>query len=213
MTAIELCYSASLLTASGIGIIRYKRLSLPLKLLTWSTIAIFIKNIAAIIVSAKYKTNAPVLHIEALTEYLFYAWIYYYLFTNTTLKKAVIVSMIVITVFEIFNAIYLQPFNSVFPTYIYLPTLALLAVLSLLLFRQMLFYPVKTPILKQGVFWYNTAIIFYSTTMFLTTGFSNIQLSSGMTKLIVYFWYAILYIFTILIGVALSIDKNNKSNA
>lgn len=206
MSTLELCYSASLLTVSLVGIIRYKVLSTPLKLLTWSTIAVFIKNVSAIIVYAKYKTNAPVLHIEALTEYIFYALIYYYLFTNRVVKKGVIKSIVAVTLFAIFNAVYLQPFNSVFPTYVNLPTLALLAILSLLLFRQMLFYPLKTPILKQGVFWYNTAIIFYSTTMFLAIGFSNLQLAYKFGSVLLYFWYTILFTFTLLIGVALLID-------
>jgi len=208
MSTIEFCYSASLLIVSAIGVIRYKVLSTPFKLLTWSTIAIFVKNIAAVIVNHKYKTNAPVLHIEALTEYIFYALIYYYLFTNPILKKWIIISIVVITVFAIFNALYLEPFKSVFPTNVNLPTLALLAILSLLLFRQMLFYPLKTPILKQGVFWYNTAIIFQATTTFMALGFSNIQVNYGIDYLIFYFWYAILFIFTLLIGVALSIEKN-----
>ncbi|GAC1306145.1 MAG: hypothetical protein NVSMB24_16110 [Mucilaginibacter sp.] len=118
--------------------------------------------------------------------------------------------------FSVINALFFQPFHSVFPTYVNLPTLALLVIFSLLLFKQMLLSPLITPLLKQGVFWFNTAIIFYGTTMFLNIGLSNVYIRNPSTDyLIFYFWYVILYIFTILIGIALLTDnkETNHTNA
>jgi hypothetical protein len=50
----------------------------------------------------------------------------------------------------------------------------LYALFSLLLFKEMLQYPLRINILKQSVFWYNTAILFYATTMFFMMGFQII---------------------------------------
>jgi hypothetical protein len=76
----------------------------------------------------------------------------------------------------------------------------------------MLLYPLKTPILKQGVFWYNTAIIFYSTTMFLNIGLSNAYRSNISLYIVVfYLWYAIVYIFAVLVGIALLTDNKQIS--
>ncbi|MDF2432837.1 MAG: hypothetical protein JWP44_2468 [Mucilaginibacter sp.] len=128
----------------------------------------------------------------------------------------IVFSIVILTPFAIINALFLQPFHKVFPTYVNLPTLGLLVVFSLLLFKQMLHYPLKTPILKQGVFWFNTAIMFYSTTMFLNIGLSNVYISNiSLYILVFYLWYSIVYIFTILVGIALLTDKEeiDKANA
>lgn len=106
------------------------------------------------------------------------------------------------------NALWLQPFAHAFPTNLNKATLALQAVFSLLLFRQMLLYPLATPIHKQAVFWFNTAIIFYSTTMFVDIGLSNIyRTHSSFTVFSFCYWYTIVFIFTILTGIALLTDN------
>ncbi len=164
----------------------------------------------------RYKENAPILHIEAITEFIFYAVTFYYLFTSRKIKKTILISIIIISVFAVINALFIQSFHTVFPTNVNLPTLALLVVFSLLLFKQMLLYPLETSLMKQGVFWFNTAIIFYSTTMFLNIGLSNVYLRNpSIDYLIFYFWYGILYIFTVLIGIALLTDtkKVNRTHA
>jgi hypothetical protein len=71
-------------------------------------------------------------------------------------------------------------------------------------------------LLKQGVFWFNTAIIFYSTTMFLNIGLSNVYIrNASLDYLVFYLWYFIVYIFALLIGIALLTDskETNKTHA
>jgi hypothetical protein len=216
MAIITHTYEILVLIVVIIGITRYSMLNHPFKILALSTIANLAVDILSDIFNAKYKTNAPVLHVEAITDFVFYGLIYYYLFNNQRTKKVIIISIIVISVFSVINALFLQPFNKVFPTYVNLPTLALLVIFSLLLFKQMLLSPLTTPLLKQGVFWFNTAIIFYGTTIFLNIGLSNVYIRNPSTDyLIFYFWYVIFYIFTILIGIALLTDnkKITSTNA
>jgi hypothetical protein len=68
----------------------------------------------------------------------------------------------------------------------------------------MLDYPVKMKIIKQGVFWFNTAMLFYSTTIFFMIGLSNYFAVNKEDKLITtYLWYFIDYSFHILICIAL----------
>ncbi len=201
-------YEFLLLIVSSTGIVFYKRLTLPFKVLSISIICSFIIAILSNILVAKHQTNAPVLHVESVSEFVFYALTYYYLFTNQKIKNVVIIFIIAVILFSIFNALFLQPFNKIFPTNVSLLTLGILVAFSLLLFKEMLLYPLITPILKQGVFWYNTAIVFYSTTMFLNIGLSNIySKNQSIDYLVFYVWYLILYIFTILIAIALITDS------
>jgi len=208
MLIISYIYEVLVLLVVAIGIIRFTMLNIPFKILVFSMLTTFIIAVLSHIFIVKYKNNAPVLHLEAITEFVFYALIYYYLFTNQLIKKIIVFTIIAASVFSVINALILQPFHTVFPTYVNLPTLGLLVVFSLLLFKQMLLYPLKTPITKQGVFWFNTAMIFYATTLFFNIGLSNLQIRNpSLDYLLYYFWYTILFIFTILIGIALLIDN------
>jgi hypothetical protein len=214
-SGVEYFYDVVLLVVLIIGIVRYKKLSTPFKVLALSAVSTFLLNVAERISVIKSGTNAPVLHIEALADYVFYSSIYYFLFTNKLLKAAIIVSIIPVSIFAIINALIFQPFLKVFPTNVSLPTLATLTVLSLLLFRQMLLSPLKTPLLNQGVFWYNTAILFYSTTQFLINGLSNYFLMFHRHVFDEYWfclWYAIFYTFAALTALALlkASKENNK---
>ncbi len=209
-------YLLMLLIVATTGIACYKKLGISFKILTIATIISMITALLAIVSVKVIKTNAPVLHVEALSEYIFYSLIYYHLFNGRGVKNGIILSIIIVSVLSVINALIWQPFTSEFPTYMNLVTLASLAVFSLLLFRQMLLCPSKTPILKQGVFWYNTAIIFYSTTLFLQIGLSNVfKKNAGVDALVFYLWFVILYIFTILTGIAIVADskENRKVHA
>jgi hypothetical protein len=199
-------YYLLILTVSAIGLIRFKKLTIPFKILALSVSFTLLLGIPLEFFIRKYKTNAPVLQIECLTDYLFYSLTYYYVFKNTVIKKFIIISIVIITPFFILNAIFLQPFSKVFPTNLYYPTQVLFAAFSLLLFNEMLMYPVKINIVKQSVFWFNTAMLFYATTMFFNLGLSNYlgqhKLSHVFADFLGYFWYFMLAVFNIFIAIS-----------
>ena len=207
MTIISYLYCVLLLLVAGVGIFRYKLLTTPFKILTWSVVAVGVLAIVSKFFSVRYRNNAPILQIQSITEFLFYLTTYYYLFKNKTIKKAILVSIVVITIFFFINALFLQPFAKVFPTNIYIPTQTLYAVYSLLLFKEMLMYPLKINIIKQSVFWFNTAILFFATTMFFNLGLSNyLAEHTHYDAIITFFWYLIIYSFHVLICIALLTD-------
>src|SRR5258708_11203722 len=208
MPILVICYCLLLLIVSVIGFIRYKKLTKPFKILTFSVIVTFLLAILSDFFSIRYKNNAPILHLECITGYFFYSITFYYLFKTKKLKKIIIISLVIITVFFFINALLLQPpFHKVFPSNVFLPTQALYALFSLLLFKEMLLYPLKINITKQSIFWYTTSILFYSTTMFFNFGISNYIAEHNLNDYyILYFWYFILYAFHILIGISLLTD-------
>jgi hypothetical protein len=168
----------------------------------------FLCQIIALISIARYGTNVSISQIESLIDFIFFSVTFYFLFRNKVIKKAIIISIIIITIFFFINAIFFQAINKVFPTNIYFPTQILFAVFSLLLFKEMLMYPLKINIIQQSVFWYNTAILFYATTMFFNFGLSNYLVKRNLIDyFIYYFWYFILHVFYILIGISLLTEK------
>lgn len=200
-------YLLLLLCVSIMGMIRYHWLTFYGKILAWSVVMVFVCNFLNKVITSRYHNNAAILHAESILEFIFYSTIYYFLFKNRVVKALVFISIVAITLFFCYNAIVLQPFGSVFPTNIYLPTLSLFTIFSLVLFRQMLLYPVKINIVKQSVFWYNTAMLFYATTMFFNLGMTNYYSQHKWDAYIYYFWYFILCAFHVMIGIALLTDN------
>jgi hypothetical protein len=201
-----------LFAVSCVGIFRYKHLSLPFKILTWSAVAIFLASIVNRILIIKYRTNAPGLQLLCIEEYIFYSLVYYHLFKNRIVKKFIAVSIILMVIFFVINAIFLQPFAHKFPTNINIPAQVLNAAFALLLFKEMFNYPVKINILKQGIFWFNTAMLFYATTMFFLLGLSNYFSERKDDLILMDFWFLIDYLFHIMIGIAL-LTNNKQDNA
>jgi hypothetical protein len=205
---IAVSYCFLLFIVWTIGIIRYKKLTTAFKVLTWSVLFIFILAILSYVFASKYRNNRPIIHLECITGYLFYGMTYYYLFKNVIIKKTIIISIIIITVFFIYNAIFLQPFNKVFPSNVFIPTQTLYVIFSLLLFKEMLLYPLDSNIIKQSIFWYNTGIFFYSTTLFITLGITNyLAKQPKYDPITTYLWYFVLFAFHILIGVSFLTDN------
>lgn len=213
MTIPEIINFSLLYIVLGIGMVRFKKLTIPFKILTFSIVAILLLDTLSKISARLYKTNVTVLHVECLVLYMFYSAIYYYLFPKRTMKKAIFISTIVIIIFAFFNALILQrPEHNTFPSFLYIITNTALVLFSLLLFKQMLLYPIKMKITSQSVFWYNTSMLFFSTTMFLLLGIINYYARPGHADpAIYYFWYSNYYVLYILTGVALLMDNKEKT--
>jgi len=205
-------YCFLLLIVALIGIFSYKRLTFPFKILAWSVLVVFVLNVISQYFIWKYRNNYIILHIESLTDYLFYAATYYYLFKNKLIKRLIIVSIVGMSVFFFINALFLQPLQTVFPTYMYYPAQILFSLFSLLLFKEMLQYPLAINITKQSVFWFNTAILFYGTTMFFILGLTNYLAEHNLNDQFLFnFWYLIIYLFHIFIAFSFLTDNRDIS--
>ena len=72
----------------------------------------------------------------------------------------------------------------------------------------MLLYPVQFKITKQSIFWFNTAILFVSTTMFLNLELMNYYSHHrSLNTIVYYFWFAVDIIFNLLLGMAILTEK------
>src|ERR1700733_7879034 len=105
---ISTSYIFLVLIVGIIGIIRYKWLSLPFKILTWSSFMACLLAILSKIWNTRYRNNIPILHLECITEFVFYSVVYYYLFKNKGIKKVVVVAIIVFSVSFVINAMFFQ---------------------------------------------------------------------------------------------------------
>ena len=199
--------------AALIGMVRFKKLTMPFRLLSLYLLLSVIINVANDYLINHHKTNAPLAHADAITNYLFFAFIYYHLFKNKAIRYFILASIVLITIFFFINGIFSEPFMSAFPSNLNLPTVILYVVFSLLMFKQMLLYPVQVNITKQSVFWYNSAILFFSANMFINLGLMEYYSKHHVFSMIVfYFWNGINIVFNLLVGIAILIDKKETKS-
>jgi hypothetical protein len=213
MGLLTIVYFCLLFIISIIGMVRFKRLTIPFKILALSVIANLLMEVLSEIFIAKYHSNALVMHIECAIGYVFYASIYFYLLKSRILKKLTIISIALVLILSVLNALlFQQPSQVVFPTHMYLINNILYVIFSLVLFKQMLQYPLDVNIIKQSIFWFNTAMIFFSTTMFLNMELTNYYAQHKWGyDVIYYFWNGNFYLFNILICISLLNDNRERS--
>jgi hypothetical protein len=205
---ITMSFKILLVIVASIGIIRYKKLDRAFKILVISVVVSLFDAMLSNYLAVKYKNNLLMAHIGVVYDYVFFSVAYYYLFKSKIIKTWIFVSIIILALFAIVNGLFLEPFNKVAPINIRIPAQILYALFSLLMFRQMLSYPVKVSIVKQSVFWYNTAMLFFATTLFLIFIISKyLSIHHVVDYTVFYFWYGILYIFYVLIGISILLDN------
>ena len=190
-----------------VGVVRFKKMTTPFKLLAiWLVIDLILDAGGNRLCIAIYKNNALLIHVETIVEFVFFAMVYYFLLRKTWAKKMVLGSIIALSVFFVVNGLVLQPFTRTFPTYVIMPAEILYVIFAVLLFKQMLQYPIQINIIKQSIFWFNTAILFFSTTMFSIFSLFNYyaqHVSREGMAVVLYFWYGADIIFSVLICIAI----------
>jgi len=191
-----------------IGTVRFRKLTMPFKVLAIWLVIDFLLDASNSWVISTYKNNARLSHMLCILEFNFYAVVYYILFRSKYIKRFIVITIFLFLVFFLINAMYLQPFVRVFPTNAIMVEEILYVLFAILLFKQMLQYPVQVNITKQSVFWFNTAILFFSTTMFLNLALMNyIGEHHIRSEIVLYFWHTIDIIFALLSGIAILTDK------
>jgi hypothetical protein len=191
-----------------IGTVRFKKLTVPFKIFVIWLVIDFVLDASNSYIINVYKNNYRLSHVLCIFEFSFYAIIYYLLLRSKFIKKFILVTIALFFIFFLINALFLQPFGRAFPTNAIMTEEILSVLFAVLLFKQMLQYPLQVNIIKQSVFWFNTGILFFSTTMFLNLSLMNyISEHHIHSAIVLYFWHTIDIIFAILSGIAILTDK------
>jgi hypothetical protein len=180
--------------------------------LTFSVMITFLTEIGGEIFIVQHKNNSSLSHIEIIANYILYSFIFIYLLKNKTLKKGILILMILAIAFFILNGFFMQPFTTDFPSNVYLVSNIFFVILALLLFRQMLRYPLNISIIKQSIFWFNAAILLFSITMFLNLALLSYYARHHWGKdSLYYFWACSVYTSSILICISLLVDNKKPA--
>ena len=188
----------------------YNRLSIPFRLLSLYLLFSFLDNVANRIVIAVCGNNLIILHIETLANLVFFSLIYYSLFKNKYARTSALIFLILGILLYSVNFFFIQQYNKAFPSIMMLFNELLFVAYSLELFKQMLQYPLQISITRQSIFWYNTAMLFFYSTMVLNFALINYYYKHNyQSKVETYFWYFSEIGFNLLLGLAVFMDRKN----
>ncbi len=208
---IQLLYLSLLLSTMILGIVRHKKLTVPYKLLTVIIGITFIVESINWQLAIRSHDTRFLAHIMSLAELNFYFPIFYLLFSQKVIKKIIIGLIIFFNIFSFINSFFLQPYYNNFPSNVLLPVEICYAILSLVMFRQMLSNTLSINITKQSIFWYGSAMLFLSTSLFLCLGLNNYFVIHHLNfHILGTFNYIINLIFYTMAGYAIYL--NSKEN-
>jgi hypothetical protein len=210
MTQRFLIYLLLLFTAFLVGLFNLKKLSRPYKLLTIFLLITFISESVTRVFIKEFRNSCPPYHIYQPLQYFFITAFYL-----SYLKKSTAIiswSWVLFTLFTILNLIFFQNVWTV-PTNAMLPANIAYVLCALLLFKNMLQNTDEQPLLRQGLFWYNTSTLVLFTFNFFCWSFYNVLLKTKNSTLtlsdITYVLNMQYYLTT---GIAIYLDSRRKQN-
>ncbi len=168
-------YYSLLIMASVISLLFFKRADKTFK---WLAVLIMLTLISELV--AKYisfslhRSNAVVYHIFTPVEYFLYACIYKNFRHSKKWDRILVVSIGLLVGIEILNTIFFQPLQAS-DTNTMIVESVFLVFLSLNLFIKISESPVYKNLLKEGVFWFNCAVLCYYSFNILIWGFHSIK--------------------------------------
>jgi hypothetical protein len=162
-------YLALLLIYGAVGLILSKKdgLQKPYNLLAPYLLLVFLFEALAHYFSLAYRNNAPPYHVFSWMQLCFFGYVYYHSFSETKRKIAVFWVVVMLLVLSICASFFVHRFWQ-FPKFNLL-SLTLVAVsFSLFHFKEMLQYPGQKSLVREPMFWINTAhLVFFGLSFFI----------------------------------------------
>jgi hypothetical protein len=168
-------YYGLLIAASLVCLFLFKHAEKPFRALSILIMLTSLSELTARYVAfVLFKPNNIVYHFFTPVEFFFYVIIYQQFFNSRKWDYIVWTCFVVLMLGEIFNTIFFQSLN-VDNTNIQILESIVLVFFSLSLFIKIRETEYNNKLLKEGVFWFNSAVLFYYTISILIWGFHSIQ--------------------------------------
>jgi hypothetical protein len=195
------------------GAVSFARLSAPFKVVVILIDITLISELASRALAFLIRNSSPPYHFFVWIEYTALTCVYLCYFKSEDLQKALRISIPFFAILCFVNTFFFQHLFT-FPSNILLIEHTILILFSLLLFKQMIFYPVYINILSQEIFWFNTIILFYYTSDFLIWAFHNYFVRSHLnTHLLNTLNYANNILFYLGLGFTIFLNSKKRDVA
>lgn len=210
MSTRFIVYLVVLFTVFVIGFINFKKLSSPYRLLTIFILITFVSESVTRVFIKEYRNSCPPYHIYQVLQY--FSITTFYLAHLKTSKTIISWSWVAFIIFSMINSSLFQEVWTV-PTNAMLFANIVYVLCSLLLFKNMLQNTGEQPLLRQGLFWYNTSTLILFTFNFFCWSFYNVLLklqnsSFALTDII----YVLNMQYYLITGMAIYLNSRRKRN-
>ncbi|MFD1553823.1 hypothetical protein DNU06_09455 [Putridiphycobacter roseus] len=190
MSFRSISYLSILTIVAILSVLHFKKLSTPYRLLTGLIVFNWALEITSKILAQKFGNSIPIYHFVILGGLTFNLFIYLKIHVIKKASFIIIVGMtILFIILSVLNSLTNQTIN-VFPTNgIMLHGLQSIT-FSLIVYLNMLQYPIQASIFKQPVFWLNTGnFVFYGITFTIFALYNFFYKSSYITSYAHWFIY------------------------
>ncbi len=167
-------YYSLLIAATVLCILFFKNAQRPFRLLAVLVVLTLLSELTAKYVAYILHNNNMVYHFFTPVEFLFYVLIYQQFFSSKKWNYILWLCFAILVFSEIFNTIFFQPLNVDNTNILILESIFLVA-FSLSLFIKISESEYHQHLLKEGIFWFNSAVLFYYAFNILIWGFHSIQ--------------------------------------
>jgi hypothetical protein len=175
LTAYHTFYYSSLTLGMLTGVLLLSKTGTAFRWLALLMLLTFISEAFAKYLSLVVKVNnSPVYHVFTLVEFVVYAQIYRVMFVQKRWRRILQVMILLLVLAGAANVLFFQGFGTANTNTIILENLFLIF-LSLCFFNKLRDRGPEGNILRQGVFWFNSAVLFYYSFNILIWGFHSIR--------------------------------------
>lgn len=170
-------YFGILITATSVGVYRFKNLNTSSKIMLLLVFITIISECVATYLRINKHSNILVYHIFGPTEASFIVWAF---FCELKWRKLLLL-IILLVLFGIINSIFLQPYKFVFNSYFFVIDALMAVSLSVLYFIKLLNQKRYFQFTDYPMFWFSTGfLIFYLTNLIMLGTFNVVKVENKL---------------------------------
>lgn len=209
----NIIYLSFILVTALFGVVKFRHLTTPLRLLVLLVCYAFISESIAEYLRITIKNNPEVYHFYVIISFWLNTLIYLQILESIKTKLTFIIIAIAFTLFGILNSLLFQKLNSV-PSINLTVNNVILVIFSLIVFRHLTDQNPFEPIQKNWVFYFNATVLIYFTIQIFNWGILNYLLKSHVNIMpIIYFNYFINILYYIALGITIWVGSGKQKTS
>ena len=208
MSTRFLIYLIIVLAGTCIGLIRYRRLKRPFRLLTLLLAFTFVSELTSRLMIRQWHNSSPIYHLFIPVQFAFFVTIYADLsrWKTQTLRNDLILGM---GLLACVNLLFLQPLFQ-FPSNTIVTSCLLMIVISLNHFSRTMERVDESSLLQRSDFWLNVSVLLFFALTILYWGSYNLLIENRMsTKPLTTMAYYVNLGFYLFICLSMLLERKN----
>lgn len=203
-------YLLIILAGFVIGIVNYKKLTIPFRYLVFFLLLTFISEVSSRLIAIRLHTSAPVYHWYVLLLVVFFSLIFYHFIVNRFIRLVIVVSAVAFCGLSILNTLLYQHLST-FPSLSIVVADILIVIYSLLFFKHTV--DEKIIFNRNIIFAFNISVLLYFTIQVFNWGFFNYFLKHRMKTMSDVGYVANVLFYSALAVIILQAHEKKEINA